>query len=345
MKAAVLEDLKRLSLQSVDNPVLDDDSIILRVRACAVCGSDIRIYNHGNPRVKPPQIMGHEIAGDVVAVGANVTRFAVGDRVAVGADVPCGACRPCESGLGNNCRTNLAMGYQFPGGFAEYVRLERRVVNFGPVHHIPEGMDYDTASLAEPLACAINGYELTGLKPMETVVVIGVGPIGAMLVELGRRMGAGKVIVVQRSRARLELARRFGADGYICAMDEDPVARVLEMTDGDGADVIFTANSSIEAQEQAVQMLAFRGRLNLFGGLPAGTRTMHLDSNFIHYREAFITGSHGSVPRQHAQALDMLARGYLDGSQYITHRFGLDAIHEAFDVAGRHEALKVIINP
>jgi L-iditol 2-dehydrogenase len=345
MKAAVLTDLKKLELQDVPTPEVDDDSVLVRVRSCLVCGSDIRILNYGNPRVKPPQIMGHEIAGDVAEVGRNVTKFAVGDRVAIAADVPCGECPACEAGYGNNCKTNLAMGYQFPGGFAEYVLLEPAVVRFGPVHRVPDELSYDVGALAEPLACAINGFELVGINPAETVVVIGAGPIGCMLIEYGRLLGAGKTILVQRSKARLEIAKRFGADAHICTLEEDPVERVLEETGGDGADVIFTACSSPEAQEQAVQMLNFRGRLNLFGGLPPGSRHIDFDSNFVHYREAMVTGSHGSVPRHHALALRLLASGTIDGERYFTHRFPLDEVLQAFEVAAAKDALKVAVNP
>lgn len=351
MLAAVLTAPKTIELQEMPAPACDADSVLVRVRACAVCGSDVRILNYGNPRVAPPQVMGHEIAGDAAAVGERVGKFAVGDRVAIGADVPCGECPACEAGYGNNCRTNLAMGYQFAGGFAEYVLLEPRVVRYGPVHRIPEALDYDLATLAEPLACALNGYELVGgVRPGETVVVIGAGPIGLMLLELGRLFGAGRLVLVQRSRARLELARPFGPDVTICTLDEDPVERVRAVTGGAGADVIFTANASPEAQEQALQMLGFRARLNLFGGLPPGSRPISFDSNLVHYREATVTGSHGSVPRQHRLALEMLAQGEegrrgVVGGRYITHRFALADIHQAFAVAAAKEALKVIVRP
>lgn len=345
MKAAVLKELKHIELQEVPTPEVDAESVLIRVRACGVCSSDIRIMNHGNPRVRPPQIIGHEIAGDVVAVGEKITKFAPGDRVAVGADVPCGECEACEAGVGNNCKINLAIGYQFQGGFAEYILLEPKVVRYGPVHKIPDQLSYEQATLAEPLGCAINGYEVVGFRPGDTVVVIGAGPVGCMLVELGRFMGASRVILVERLRERLEMARRFRADVFICTQDGDPVERVLEETGGEGADVVFTAAASVEAQEQALRMLAFRGRLNLFGGLPAGSRPIALDSNLIHYREAVITGSHGSVPRQHRFALELLARGLVPGERFITHRFSLDDIHEAFRVAAAGEGLKVVVQP
>jgi len=137
MKAAVYEGLDKMTIKEVERPVCDDDSILMRVKACAVCGSDIRIFHHGNARVNPPQILGHEMSGIIESVGKNVKGFAVGDRLAVGADVPCGECIFCKSGIGNNCQINYAMGYQFAGGFAEYVLLNKTVVNYGPVAKIP----------------------------------------------------------------------------------------------------------------------------------------------------------------------------------------------------------------
>ncbi|MCL1855704.1 MAG: alcohol dehydrogenase catalytic domain-containing protein, partial [Clostridia bacterium] len=148
MKAAVYEGIDQMRVKEVPTPAPDADSILLRVKSCAVCGSDVRILHHGNSRVRPPQILGHEIAGEVTGVGRQVTRFKVGDRVAVGADVPCGECSFCEAGIGNNCQTNYAMGYQYAGGFAEYCLLNKMVVTFGPVHPIPDHVSFDEAAMA-----------------------------------------------------------------------------------------------------------------------------------------------------------------------------------------------------
>ncbi|MFH1084912.1 MAG: alcohol dehydrogenase catalytic domain-containing protein, partial [Chloroflexota bacterium] len=139
MRAALFEGLDQLALRVVPDPVLpDEESLLLKVHACAVCGSDIRILHHGNPRVQPPQIIGHEVAGEVVAVGSRVTRFKVSDRLATGADVPCGECDWCRQGLANNCAINYAIGYQFPGGFAEYILLNQLTVRLGPLTRIPD---------------------------------------------------------------------------------------------------------------------------------------------------------------------------------------------------------------
>jgi L-iditol 2-dehydrogenase len=347
MKAAVLEALDKIAVREVPDPILPDaDSVILEVETCSVCGSDIRIFHHGNPRVAPPQILGHEIAGQVVVVGKNITRFKPGDRVAVGADVPCGECRWCREGLGNNCAVNYAIGYQFPGGFAERMLLNAVTVRYGPVHHIPEGLEYDEAALAEPLACCLNGLELAHVGIGDTVVVIGAGPAGCMLMRLARHFGAVRVLAVQRSRGRAQEAIRLGgADRVFCTDDGDPVAAVMDATGGEGADVVITANSSWQTHEQALRMGAHRARINFFGGLPRGQTAGTLDSNLIHYREMMVTGSHGSVPRQHRLALELLAAHVIDGQALVSHGYGLDDIQTAFAMAESHQGMKVMVRP
>jgi len=345
MRAAVLEELEKLVVKEVPDPEIGPGEVLVRVQACAVCGSDVRIYHHGNPRVKPPQILGHEIAGDVIAVGEGVEKFRVGDRVATAADVPCGVCEYCRNGMGNNCAVNYALGYQFQGGFAELVPLNRVTVDYGPVHDIPEGMSYETATLAEPLACCLNGLERSFLRPGDSVLIIGAGPAGILLAEAAKALGATQVILAQRSQRRLELAKRFRADAFIATAERDLAEAAMDLTGGQGVDIAITACASSEAQEQALAVVRPRGRVNYFGGLPRGSRAIQLDSNVIHYRECYVHGSHGSVPRQHRVALDLLASGQVQVEGLITHRFPLDEIHEAFAAQEQRLGLKVVVAP
>lgn len=345
MKAAVLEGPGRMVYTEVPDPVVDDDSALLRVEAVAVCGSDLRILDHGNPRVKPPTIIGHETAGVIVAAGKNVTRVKVGDRVAVGADVPCGQCRWCRNGLGNNCAINYAIGYQIPGAFAEYMLLPRLVLEEGPVTPFSDKLSFEEAALAEPLACAINGLELANMQLGKTVVIIGLGPIGCMMIDLARVMGAVKVIGVQRSRLRMEIARAYEADVYIASDEEDVVARCREETGGEGPDIVMTTCGSVEAHEQAIEMVAHRGVVNLFGGLSKDARPMSVLSNTIHYKECFVTGSHGSVPRHHEVAVQLLEKGMVRVKPLITHRFPLSQIDQALEVMRSRKGMKIVVLP
>lgn len=346
MKAAIYLGCDQMEVREVDIPFVDEDSALVKIEACAVCGSDLRIFHHGNSRVTPPAILGHENSGQIVAVGKKVQGLKVGDRVAIGADVPCGQCWFCKKGIGNNCQINYAMGYQFAGGFAQYMLLNPTVVRYGPVTRLPENVSYEDGALAEPLACVLNALELTPVHLNDRVVVIGAGPIGLMIAQVAKDMGASKVMVVNRSPHRLEMAKKLGlCDVAICSREEDPVARVLQETDGLGADVIFTANPSPESQAQALEMAVNRARVCFFGGLPASATATPINTNIIHYKELLVTGAHGSMPHQHQAAVNMIASGRIDIGKFHTGAFDLDHIHDAFQAAEGHQGLRVIVKP
>ncbi len=345
MKAAMFLGLDDLQLKEVGKPAIEPETILLKIHACAICGSDLRILKSGNPRVKYPAIAGHEMAGEIVAVGEGVKDYHPGERIALGADVPCGTCRFCTSGRGNCCDENYAMGYQFAGGFAEYCRLEPMVVNYGPIVRIPNHLSYDEAALMEPLACVLNGFEMGQMEAGKSVLLIGAGPIGCLGIMTARALGASKVIIAEMNEKRLNAARQFGADVYINPQEEELAAKVKEMTDGQGADLVFTMCPSVEAHEQAVELVAKRGYVNLFGGLPKEARKAQLSSNAIHYKECFVTGSHGSTPRHNQWAMDLIAAGKVNVNKLISHKFSLEQIHQGFRVMENLEGMKIVINP
>ena len=346
MKAAVYEGIDTMNVKEIPTPAPGENEVLVKVKACAVCGSDIRIFHSGNARVKPPQTLGHEISGVVTEAGRNAAKFKPGDRVAIGADVPCGKCAFCEAGIGNNCQINYAMGYQFAGGFAEYILLNETVVNYGPVHIIPENVSFDEGALAEPLACVLNALELSPVRLNDVFVTLGAGPIGMMLCTVAKKMGASKTILINRSKPRLEIAKQHSiADMYVCSNETDEVDAVMEATNGLGADVIFTASPSPEAQISALKMAKNRARVNFFGGLPKDRSMVTLDTNVIHYKELTVTGAHGSMPVHHGKALDMIASGLIDVKVFATHNYPLDEIRAAFEAAENRGGLRVIVNP
>ncbi len=345
MKAAVLEGLDNMVLKDIPEPECGDNDALLRVRACAVCGSDIRIYHYGNDRVKFPAVMGHEIAGEIIRVGKNVDKVSVGDRVALGADVPCGKCHWCQNGMGTNCRINYAIGYQFAGGFQEVMKLNETILNFGPVTKIPDGMGYGEAAIAEPLACAVNGLELANFSLGKSLCVIGLGPIGCMMLELSKVYGSRKVFAAQRSQKRLDMAKRYlpGAR-FIATESENLVETVMRETGGDGVDCVVTTAGTVQSHVDAISMVAHRGYVNLFGGLK-NQPLLTIDSNLIHYKECFVMGSHGSLPRHHQIAVDLIANGHVDAKSYISQTFPLHKIHDAFAYHESRAGLKVIVEP
>lgn len=346
MKAGVVTGLEQIEVKEVPIPRIDANGVLVKVQACAVCGSDLRIFRSGNNRVKFPAIIGHEISGEVVEVGKNVTKLEIGDRVAIGADVPCGECRFCEAGIGNNCQINYAMGYQFQGGFAQYIPLNKTVMNFGPVHKIPDQMSYEEAALAEPLGCVLNALELAPVQLGDTVVVIGAGAIGCMMSNVIKQMGASKLILVQRSKPRLEMAKKIvNGDVFVCSSEENAIKAVLRETDGLGADVVITSNPSPEAQADALLMAKNRARISFFGGLPKTEENVTLNTNVIHYKELMITGAHGAMPIHHLKAIELIASGMIDVKPFISKTFPLDELKEAIAYAESREGMRVVVKP
>ena len=332
-------------LEEVDEPTCGPDEVKLRVRNCSTCGTDVKILNNGHQNLSPPRIIGHEIAGEVVDVGANVTGWSVGDRAQVIAAVPCGDCYECRKGWMAVCQNQTSVGYQYEGGFAEYLIVPREVLKVDGLNRIPEGVGYDEASVAEPLACAINAQELLGIEEGDTVVVFGAGPIGCLHIRLARGVHkAGAVYLVDVNNERLKMsADAVHPDEVINGAEVDVVETVMELTGGRGADVVITATAANVAQEQAISMAARNGRISFFGGLPKTNPTITCDSNLVHYRQLHIHGANGSAPSHNKKALEYIASGEVPVKDLITVRLPLERVMEAFDIVAKGEAIKVTI--
>ncbi|HAJ36587.1 MAG TPA: hypothetical protein DCL15_12945 [Chloroflexi bacterium] len=346
MKAAIQTGVRQFEVREVPDPILPDDGVILRVTACGVCGSDLRRWREGLPPGVDGIIPGHEIAGEVIAVGGGVSHLAVGDRLALAPDIHCGRCWYCQRGLFNLCDHTRLLGITpgYPGGFAEKLAVTGEVLANGIAHPIPAGLPDEIAALAEPCSSVLASHLKTNTSLNDVVVVIGAGPIGALLVMIAKVRGARALIVV-RSERRRELIARFEPDAIIDSSREDMVARVRELTHGLGADIAICANPDASTQAAAVQMVRKGGKVVLFGGLPKANPTTTLDGNRIHYGEIEVLGAFSYHPTAHAMALDLFARGAIPIDRLITHRFSLDEIDAAFATANSGEGLKVIVTP
>lgn len=343
MKAAVLEAVGVMKVKDIPQPKCGEDEVVIKVAACAVCGTDVKVYHHGHKHIRPPRVTGHEISGTVVEVGKNVSGLKSGDRVAVAPAVPCGECRYCRRGAQGMCDNLLAIGYQWDGGFAEYMAVPARAVRTGCVNKVPDNMSLEEAAIAEPLACCINAQELAWVGLGQSVVVIGAGPIGCFHVQLARANGATRVFLVDISAERLAMSRIVSPDASIDGSAGDPIKAVMDLTDGNGADVVITACSSGKAQEQALQMVAKRGVVNFFGGLPKDKPYIQFDSNLTHYREFYVIGNHGSSPQHNQLAINLIAAGKINAKQLISHRFSIDETLEGIATTEKAKGLKVIV--
>ena len=346
MRAARYHAPGDVRLEEVAEPTAGEGDVVIRVRNCSTCGTDVKISRFGHHHIVPPRTMGHEIAGEIVEIGAEVQGWAEGDRVQVIAAIPCGRCPECRAGRQTVCPNQMSMGYHFDGAFAPYCRVPAEVLAVDGLNRIPAHVGFAEASVTEPLACVINGQELARVGKGDDVVVVGAGPIGCLHVRMARANGAARVVLVELNRARLDDAAAIvQPDAAVCAADTDPVAAVLALTDGRGVDVVVTAAAAGTAQEQGLQMLARRGRLSLFGGLPKDKPTITLDSNLVHYRELMLVGANGSSPEHNARALDHIATGRVRVDDLITHRLPVDAVLDAFEIVSRGDAIKVTIEP
>jgi L-iditol 2-dehydrogenase len=328
-------------------PEITADEVLIRVRNCSTCGTDVKIFHNGHQNITPPRVMGHEVAGEVSEVGANVSGWAVGDRVQVIAAVPCGECYECRKGWMAVCENQTSIGYQYDGGFAEYMVVPQAVLKVDGLNRIPEGVGFDEASAAEPFACAINAQELLGIEEGDTVVVFGAGPIGCIHTRIARGVHkAGRVFLVDVNAERLAMsAAAVQPDEVIDASSVDVVAEVMRLTGGRGADVVITATAANVTQEQAIAMAARNGRISFFGGLPKTNPTITCDSNLVHYRQLHIHGANGSAPIHNKRALEYIASGVVPVKDLITVHLPLERALEAFDIVAKGQAIKVTVEP
>ncbi len=346
MLAYIYQKDKTLDLKDIPKPDMKGEGALLKVMACSICGTDIRTYKSGSTKIDEGRIIGHEIVGEITDLSEDFSgEFRVGDIVAVAPAIGCGSCYSCKKGKTNMCEDLKTIGFQYDGGFAEYMIIPRQAFKMGNVYRLPEVENVSAFTLSEPLACAINAQSYLQIKPGEDVVIFGSGIIGCMHAELALNSGADKVIIVETSTERINQAGKLlnGAT-FINSAETDVFAEVSCLTEGKGADVAIIACSVGSAQTDGMKVLAKCGRISLFGGL-AGNSTGYIDSNFVHYREISVFGVHASTPAQNKQAMELIHQGVINVEKYITKRYPLKEINEAFkDIDGGSIMKAVIVN-
>jgi len=345
MKAAFLTGKEQLDVRETKDPQTGLKDIVVDVKACGVCGSDLRRWKEGlsgDELVVP----GHEVAGIVVEAGKEAHRFKQGDRIAIAPDIHCGECYYCRHGLYNLCDklhfVGITPGYL--GGFAEKILITEEVIEFGVAHHIPDGLSYDFAALSEPCSSVLACHDRIHTSIDDLVVVMGAGPIGCIHTAVAHARGA-RVVISEPSDIRRKLAATFEPELILNPFEDDLGAIVRDLTDERGADVVICANPVPDTQTQAVEIVRKRGRVMLFGGLPKADHMVSLDSNKIHYGEIEVIGSFSYHTTYHALALKALKRGIIPAEKLITAKYPLTQAQKAFESAAGGEALKVLVNP
>ena len=313
MMAAVLYGREQLQIEPVAVPALDKSDVLVRVRTALTCGTDVKVFRRGYHArmIVPPALFGHELAGDIVAIGEDVRDWHVGQRIVAANSAPCLKCFFCRRGLENLCDDLLFNN----GAYAEYIRIPSRIVERN-MYEIPDHVGYQDAALIEPLACVLRGLEETHIHPGDNVVVMGLGPIGSMFVRLAKIYGA-RVIAIGRRQSQLDRAERMGAnEGLIAADGADLVPLIKDMTSGRGADVVIEAVGVPEAWQSAVRMVRRGGTINFFGGCPTGT-SINLDTNLLHYSELTCKASFHHTPKHIRKALDLVTEGRITSADFV----------------------------
>lgn len=331
-----------LELRDVPMPQVAADEVLIQVRACGVCGSDLKIQDDHHPYT-PPVVIGHEFAGEIAEVGAGVTGWAVSDRVVSEQHTrACGRCRQCLTGNAFACASKRAPGYFVDGAFAEFIKVPAWLL-----HRIPDNLSFVEAAFTEPSAVAAHGLlDRTGVAPEDVVLILGCGPIGLAAAKMAQTAGASRVIITgvgRDAKARLPKARELGIDCVVNVEQTDLAALVADLTDGEGADVVVELSGAPSAIAQSFRLARRLGRVGIIGQPPS-------DEVAIPYRDALfraltVSFSYSSKYTSWERVLSLFARGAIRPAQFVTHVLPLAEWERGFELSRSGEAVKVVLEP
>ncbi len=344
MTAAVLYGSENLKIESVGIPALAPDEALLRVKVALTCGTDLKVWKQGYHArmITPPSVFGHELAGVVELLGAEVNSgLHVGARVVPSNSAPCNVCLFCRKGQSNLCEDLLFNN----GAYAQYIRIPGRIVRQNMLV-IPEHVSFQDAAMVEPLACVLRGIHETGIQPGDTTVVIGCGPIGLKFIRILAGRGVN-VIALGKRQNQIQAAERFGARAAFIAPDlADAAKTVRALTEaGRGADSVIEAVGATQTWQWALQMVRRGGTVNLFGGCPRGS-VVQVDPAALHYSEITIKSTFHHTPRFIREALDAVARGEIRSSDFVNAEIPLSELPQMFQhMKHRNGEMKVAVIP
>ncbi len=343
MRAAVLHRPGLMTIDDVITPKCDEGGILIRMEACSICTTDVKMHRQGHRDLCYPRIPGHEMTGVVIEDRSFDGDIQVGMRVQIAPGIPCGVCKQCQRGADNQCPEVGIFGFNRDGGMAEFLSVPEASVEARGVTQIPTGIDFEQAALAEPLACCINAQELVRVGSGDSVLIIGGGPTGLLHAQLARSKQVDGIILSEPEEERRILAKHAGIDHLVDPIEQDLSEFVNEVTDEEGMDVVILASRDIQINDRFLELLSPRGRLSLFSGIPDNMNRPGLDLNRVHYRELMLTGAYGCTVEQNRCALDLLQRGVVSVDWMITCRTNLDDVEEAMAHTASRKGLKAMV--
>ena len=341
MKAAVVFKKNDIRIADVPRPLAGPGEVVVRVMASGICATDVKILSGAGIPANLPAILGHEVAGTIVELGAGTRKSGLyaGQRVAVYPIAACGECFYCRQGRNSLCQHEHGLGHGDDGGFAEFVRVPAEVVRLGGVIDIGD-MPFDLAAMIEPTSCCIAAADQCKTKAGDTVVVVGAGPLGLLHTIVSKALGAD-VVCVDVNEARLVTARKVGAQRVVNPEREDTLAVVRELSEL-GADIVIAAVGVPKVMESYLPLVRNGGVFNIFGGTPRG-ENMTVDPRWIHYGEIVLTGTFASSVQQFHRAFHFVENHSEDIAAVISTRCGLDDILAAVQRVQAGEGTKSIL--
>lgn len=343
MLAAVLHGANDLRLEHVPEPVLPVGGLLIETTAVGICGSDVRNWRQGSPRLMGPQIVGHEVAGCVVA--SDSVELPVGTPVGVCPGIPCLRCSYCARGLGNLCPDRLVIGYDLPGGMAERFAVPAAAIAAGCVVPLPASVPLEIAPLAETIHTILNGQDRAAIGPGDRVIILGLGPVGVLHAAVAGQRGAARVLAVDPIGGRVDAAAGIlGLDRVIRA-EAGWQDRARAQTDGQGWDVVVVATAASTAFATAMEVVGRAGRILAFAGIAGATSVVDLDLKRLHYEQISVIGAFGGTPRTYARAVAWLADTTLPVERLVTARRPLGEALEAYAGVERGDGLKTMLRP
>jgi len=350
VKAVVYRAPLEMRVDTRPEPRLGDGEVRVDVIATGLCGTDVRIFKGEHRAAALGRVPGHEIIARVsLANGSLPEGLVLGDIVMVAPNIGCGTCRWCGRGQENLCVQPEALGITLDGGFADSMVVPAGAVSRGNLIRLA-GADADAdawvhATLAEPLACVVRGHRRIKIKPGESVLVGGGGPVGLLHIALAKAQGAAIVVCSDPNAARRDAAVRAGATHTLDPANQDVPAMVAEFTGGQGIDAVITAAPVHQLQSEALEIAATGGRVLFFGGLPKSRPTVELDTNLIHYKELTVCGTSASTVEDCRVAVGLITSGVVDTSWMVSHAYSLDHFATAVERVQNSTALKVVVTP
>lgn len=342
MQAVMLEDAVRLAVKEVPMPDCEDGGAVVRVEACGICRTDVKGYYRGQRDLKLPRVLGHEIAGILLACGNEMIGLEPGTHVQVYPGLSCGDCHFCRLGFNNMCKNLQIIGFNYDGGFSGYLKIPPHGVTAGVLQPIPAGLSFVAASMTEPLACCINMLESLNLKAGETMAIFGAGRFGLLTAILARLQGAKEIIFIEPNQKRKLFAAELGFTKCLDSRDPDLQAELEYLTGGIGADVAVTCSPVPEAFAAALNLLAPRGRLGFFSGL-IGILGPVVDLNLVHYKELTVKGAYGCSLTHNQAALALLGSGVIDAGIFNTKEISLSELSEGLLMVKNQVEYSVVV--